>query len=375
MRQTARIISTYSADTFGVCSALFELGGMVVMHDASGCNSTYTTHDEPRWYDMDSMIYISGLSEMEAIMGDDEKLIGDIVAAAEELHPNFIAVAGTPIPTMTGFDFQAVAELIEERTQIPAFGFASTGMNTYVHGASMALAGIARRFVNRDLKKTTHLSANILGVTPLDFSVNGSDKAMEEFMKNAGFEVISKWAMGSTLDELKRAGCASVNLVVSDTGLGVAKVLKEQFGTPYVVGTPIVKAYQSVLCEALWNAAKTGTYEQKTSDLKESKIAVIGEGVTSCSLAQAIELEYGKGVKVLCATEYTGDYLREKDCCTPDEEDIMEALDGIEVVIADPLYRPLLPETIRFLSLPSESFSGRIYRNEIPNLIRRFGQE
>ena len=96
MKQTARIISTYSADAFGVCSALFELGGMTVMHDASGCNSTYTTHDEPRWYDMDSMVYISGLSEMEAIMGDDEKLIGDIAAAAAELHPRFIAIAGTP---------------------------------------------------------------------------------------------------------------------------------------------------------------------------------------------------------------------------------------------------------------------------------------
>ena len=45
MKQTARIISTYSADVMGVCSALFELGGMTVMHDASGCNSTYTTHD------------------------------------------------------------------------------------------------------------------------------------------------------------------------------------------------------------------------------------------------------------------------------------------------------------------------------------------
>ena len=73
MKQTARIISTYSADAFGVCSALFELGGMTVMHDASGCNSTYTTHDEPRWYDMDSMVYISGLSEMEAIMGVSEE--------------------------------------------------------------------------------------------------------------------------------------------------------------------------------------------------------------------------------------------------------------------------------------------------------------
>ena len=147
MKQTARIISTYAADVFGVCSALFELGGMTVMHDASGCNSTYSTHDEPRWYDMDSMVFISALSEMEAIMGDDEKLINDIASAAKELHPKFIAIAGTPIPTMTGFDFTAVAGLIEQQTGIPTFGFATTGMNTYAHGASMALRGIAERFV------------------------------------------------------------------------------------------------------------------------------------------------------------------------------------------------------------------------------------
>ena len=128
----------------GVCSALFELGGMTVMHDASGCNSTYTTHDEPRWYDMDSMVYISGLSEIEAIMGDDEKLIGDICEAAADLHPEFIAIAGSPISAMTGFDYEAVAEVIELRTGIPSFGFPTTGMNTYVHGASMALAGIAK---------------------------------------------------------------------------------------------------------------------------------------------------------------------------------------------------------------------------------------
>ncbi|MBQ1336510.1 MAG: hypothetical protein IIY37_06210 [Selenomonadaceae bacterium] len=83
MKQTATFISTYSADTFGVCSALFELGGMVVMHDPSGCNSTYTTHDEPRWFDMDSQIYISGLTEMDAILGNDQRLIKDPGA----LHP------------------------------------------------------------------------------------------------------------------------------------------------------------------------------------------------------------------------------------------------------------------------------------------------
>ena len=372
MKQTARIISTYSADTFGVCSALFELGGMVIMHDASGCNSTYTTHDEPRWYDMDSMVYISGLSEMEAIMGDDEKLIGDIVDAANNLHPKFIAIVGTPIPTMTGFDFTAVAELVEDRTGIPTFGFDTTGMNTYVQGAAKAFEGIARRFVKRDVEKTEYLSANILGLTPLDFSVNGSDASMVKFLENAGFTVISKWAMGSTLEELTEAGRASVNLVVSATGLGVAKVLKELFGTPYVVGTPIGAAFQEELKHTLLNTAKGGLSDLELSSLPNSEIAVIGEGVTSLSLAQAIELEYGIGVKVLCATECERTLLRNKDVLTSDEEDVMEALSGMKMVIADPLYQPICPKDAKFMSLPAESFSGRIYRTEIPNLIDRF---
>lgn len=378
MKQTARIISTYSADTFGVCSALFEMGGMVVMHDASGCNSTYTTHDEPRWYDMDSMVYISGLSEMEAIMGDDEKLIGDIAEAANALKPKFIAVAGTPIPAMTGFDFTAVAELIEERTGIPTFGFATTGMNTYVTGASMAFEGIARRFVKRDVEKTTYLSVNILGLTPLDFSVNGSDQSVKTFLEREGFEVISSWAMGSSLEEIANAGRASVNLVVSAAGLGAAKALKEMFGTPYVAGTPIGAAYQNVLAQRLLEAAKTckmpedGKGTVWPSSIPASDIAVIGEGITSLSLAQAIELEYSRGVKVLCATECEKALLREKDVLTPYEDDIIEALQGIKMVIADPLYRPICPKNAKFIPLPAENFSGRIYRKDIPDLIARF---
>ena len=120
MKQVASRISTYSADVFGVCSALYELGGMVVMHDPSGCNSTYTTHDEPRWSSMESMIFISGLTEMEAIMGDDEKLIADVVREADAMHPAFIVVAGGPISNMIGLDFEAVSLRIEEETGIPS---------------------------------------------------------------------------------------------------------------------------------------------------------------------------------------------------------------------------------------------------------------
>ena len=104
MKRSYKIIPIYTADVSGVCSALYELGGMTVMHDPSGCNSTYNTHDEIRWYDQDSMIYISGLTEIDAVMGNDEKLIRDIEIAAEELKPKFIALAGSPIPYMNGTD-------------------------------------------------------------------------------------------------------------------------------------------------------------------------------------------------------------------------------------------------------------------------------
>ena len=59
---TQSSMSTYTADCSGVASALYELGGMTVIHDASGCNSTYTTHDEPRWNTMPSAVFISALT-------------------------------------------------------------------------------------------------------------------------------------------------------------------------------------------------------------------------------------------------------------------------------------------------------------------------
>ena len=372
MKQTARIISTYSADVFGVCSALFELGGMVIMHDASGCNSTYTTHDEPRWYDRDSMVYISGLSEMEAIMGDDEKLIGDIVAAAEDLQPRFIAVAGTPIPTMTGFDFEAVAELIEQRTEIPSFGFSTTGMNTYIHGANMALEAITRRFVERKIAKTEFPSANILGLTPLDFTVNGSDEAIAKFLENAGFSVVSRWAMGSTLEEMAKAGSAHVNLVVSASGLGAAKALQEMFGIPYVVGVPVGNTYGSAVADALKAAATTGENQFPRCDHNTGDIVIIGEGITSLSLASALEMTYGLGTKIICPTEVSDGILRSKDSMVRSEEEIEKILSAAKMVIADPLYQPICPEGTKFISLPAEAFSGRIYRQQIPNLVVNF---
>lgn len=391
MKQIASRISIYSADAFGVCSALYELGGLCVMHDASGCNSTYNTHDEPRWYDFDSMVYISGLSEMEAIMGDDQKFIDDIVYTAKELSPNFIAMAGTPIPTMIGTDFKAIANIIEKETNIPTFGFDTTGMHSYVSGAYKAFEALAKRFLKRNDEesrgekkesidkesrevKNTIIKVNILGATPLDFSINKSVEAMVDLLKENNFEVISTWAMGSSLEYIKNAGDADVNLVVSYSGMGAAKYMYENLNIPYVIGTPFGKEFANKVIEDLKEVKSTKenkiSYDNRKID-KNAEITIVGESIMSESLAYAISKEKNKTVNVISSLETDEKLLLEGDKIAMFEDDIEKCLKNSKTIIADPLFRPICPLDSNFISLPHEAFSGRIYRDEIPNIINK----
>ncbi len=422
MKQVSVTLSTYTADVSGVCSALYELGGMVVIHDPSGCNSTYNTHDEPRWYDMDSLIFISGLSQMDAIMGNDDKFINDIVRAAKELKPRFIALVRTPIPLMTGTDFEGIARVIEKQTQIPVFYFPTSGMQSYVSGAGMALETVARELVlptnanghfkengieienvsnelsvaytkkknqqklnqseqkqieNTESKQSnSKIKINILGATPLDFSVNSTLDSIKEFLSKH-FEIISTFAMGSSIEDIQKAGEADVNLVISSVGFPAAKVLEERFSTPYVIGTP-VKGFAGIIAEKLIDAAWTGksqaAYFSVTSSGKSisraaNGIYIIGESVISQSLKAAMALKQGIDATVICPLETEPEYIGENVLLFSSEEEIKAAIAEAKTVIADPIYKTICADETNFIALPHEAFSGRIYRKEIPNLM------
>ena len=413
MKQVSVTLSTYTADVSGVCSALYELGGMVVIHDPSGCNSTYNTHDEPRWYEMDSLVFISGLSQMDAIMGNDDKFIHDIVRAAKELQPRFIALVRTPIPLMTGTDFEGISRVIEKQTGIPVFYFPTSGMHTYVKGAGMAMETIARELVpaggesvkERKSKQENSLKINILGATPLDFSINSTLDFIKEFLSRH-FEIISTFAMGSSIEDIQRAGEADVNLVISSVGVLAAKVLEERFHTPYVIGTPII-GFENVLAEKLIESAWTKKSQtayfsvlQKahkkdtanfttiqnteavsnlkkirslTETIEKNKVSgnvyIIGESVISQSLKAALALRYGIESTVICPLETEPEYTEKDVLLLSSEEDIKKAITDADTVIADPIYKTICSEKVNFVAMPHEAYSGRIYRKEVCDFI------
>lgn len=462
--QTHVFTSTYTADVSGVCSALYELGGMTVIHDPSGCNSTYSTHDEPRWFDTDSLMFVSGLDEMTAILGDDNVLIDDVTHAVRDLKPRFVTLCSGSIPHIIAFDCKGVAHLLEKRTGVPMLPVATTGNRSYVAGVGAALTEWVKRFADSsespyrvgssgspDCSANTlegaggpescagkklngaadpeacgneSFSVNLLGVTPLDFSINGNVDAMRKVFEDAGIPVNCCAAMGESFDSLRHIFRASVNVVVSSCGRRLARYMEQTAGIPYVEGTPIgaygaarlpelaKEAYEkkrASLSGALEGASGTaastsaqgasGSAELPSSrgasgslrmllakkkgdsegihlwkgnpaherwDVPDGQILIIGEEVFAQSLATAINQlapDCRHGLQAFAVWP-------DVDHGFP-EDVLAELIRKSRYIIGDPLYRTIPHDSTQntFVDFPHEAYSGRIFRDQIPVFI------
>lgn len=367
--------STYTADVSGVCSAMYELGGMTILHDPSGCNSTYTTHDEPRWYDTDSLMFVSGLDEMTAVMGDDSVIIADAVRAAEDLKPRFITLCGASIPHIIAFDFKGVARMIEKKTGIPVIPVATDGLKSYVSGVGLAAREWIRRFGDRTLlpaetseerlRRLREYGVNLLGVTPIDFSRMDNVNALKKVFTDAGIPINTCFAMGDSFENLQKVYRGAVNMVVSSAGRIPARYLMGTAGIPWVEGLPVGPYMAEKILQALEETARDGVcrrVEEEPKAAEPGRVLIIGEEVFARSLAMALN---------------AGTLLRERglraEALWPDvdegldEDMLMEAVNASRYVIGDPLFRTVLrnPET-KLIPFPHEGYSGRIFRKDIP---------
>ena len=361
MNRTYRSLPVYAGDVSGACSALFELGGMTVIHDPSGCNSTYNTHDETRWYDHDSLIFLSGLTEREAVFGNDEKLIRDTADAAETLGPAFIALCNSPIPYINGTDLRAVARILEHRTGIPSFYIPTNGMHDYTVGAGRAFRCYAERFVSGGGRSRKD-SLNILGLTPLDYGLYASCAPFEAFAAEYGWSVVSCWAMGCPPETLRHASEAQVSLVVSAAGIPTAQYLYDTYGIPYAAGCPVGR-FRAGLAKALRTARDEHrniiAYHDRLPSGPAGGWMAMGEPILMGSLAAAAEKETGMPVRLVCPLETPGFLLGPDDLAVEGEEEAEKAVCRASLLLADPMYSRFLPEGARLIGIPHQAFSGR----------------
>ena len=118
-------------------------------------------------------------------------------------------------------------------------------------------------------------SVNLLGVTPLDFSINGNVDALRKVFEDAGIPVNCCAAMGESFDSLRHIFRASVNVVVSSCGRRPARYMEQIAGIPYVEGTPI-GAYGAARLPNLVKEA----YEKKLASLEGALGGASDTGLT-----------------------------------------------------------------------------------------------
>ncbi|MDR0554039.1 MAG: nitrogenase component 1 [Treponema sp.] len=372
-----------SPDYSGVASVFHDLGLLTVIHDASGCTGTYTGYDEPRWFGSSSPVFCSGLREMDAILGDDEKLLQKIEAAlADMAHRGGgargggarrggapgVVIIGSPVPMVIGFDFKGFAALVENRTGLPALGFPVTGLGYYDQGQKDAYLALARRFLPEKAAKDPR-RVNILGASALDGFDDAALDALEALLEGAGLRRGAIWGARSSLEELKESPGAGANWVVTAAALPAARYFQERYGIPFAAGLPAGKAEEERLAAALTAAVrgaepKAGFPSRRDGGTRRRTL-ILGEALFCASLRARLESEDPEaGIRIGTFFGEGRELLGPGDCFFDTEEEAARALADteLETLIADPLLGRLVPPgfAIRLVPAPHRAVSGRL---------------
>ena len=406
-------IPVYSGDVSGAASALYEFGGITVIHDPSGCNSTYNTFDELRWTKRESAVYISGLRESDAINGNDQRLIDDTCDAVAALSkkPEFISLCNSPVPDIIGTDFNAICRILETRTGIPAFYVQTNAMHDYTVGGANAFLSIAEKFLscddavqqNPDLnnsgnhnssfnsihgdpdygnpsQKNSILSVNLLGLSPFEYPSDKQVDKLYDILEGAGFSIAANWGKGTaahpvSFSDVKAAVSADVSLVLSSIGLKAAQFLYERFGIPYVIGNPLASdEFASIVFKDLKALEVKNSYLDLIQDASSYFTAFVGEPVTMGSEAAALRLSSPEtSVSLICTTELNSSLISPSALCPRGEAEIAEALKKATVIYGDPLFKNTYSHGTpgfdhahqKWIDEPHLAMSGRLFADKL----------
>ena len=223
MKGLLKYLSPFAPDQSGATAVLYDLGGVMVICDAGGCTGNICGFDEPRWFEEGRAIFSAGLRDMDAILGRDDKLVAKLKKTVDQIGGDFVALIGTPVPAViatephvpwpSGCWWPAATTSVG----LPVIGIECKGTALYDEGAQSAWCELFETFTD---EKENSLQADrktlgIIGMTPLDISTTHPQDRMDLPDSLQDHDQIWCYGMGAGLEEVKKAGTASRNLIVS----------------------------------------------------------------------------------------------------------------------------------------------------------------
>ena len=345
MKGLRKYLTPFAPDQSGAESVLYDLGGMVVILDAGGCTGNICGFDEPRWSTMRSAVFSAGLRDMDAIFGRDKLLVEKTASAAEKIRAEFIAIIGTPVPSVIGTDYKAVKRMLEKRVDVPVLTVETNGMRLYDRGAQDAYMALFSAFArekagteesqagrtgpeegqvgsneDRGCPNESESSPNeskacpdegrndfeerqdnpkggrigVLGADPLDLPAGEkSARLLREALEEEGAEPLL-YGSGAPLSAYRDAFLNRKNIVVSPSGMKAALFLQKKYGTPFEACYPGAGKVLELAVEKAESRRGQGS-TQKSSQGSAPERAQAGNLENIQKSAQSGPLENGLG--------------------------------------------------------------------------------
>lgn len=168
------------------------------------------------------------LDSHDVTFGCVKKVEGAFREVVDEYHPSAVFLVTTCVVEIIGDDFDAVADALTAEYGIPVMAVHTEHFKCENH-----MPGIER---------TITACLPLMQKMPCDGSVNLLGQRLGNFdqtelsriLQSAGVKIGMQLPCGCTVDEIKNAAAAKVNIVVNEIALPLARKMKAKFGIPYV---------------------------------------------------------------------------------------------------------------------------------------------
>jgi nitrogenase molybdenum-iron protein beta chain len=177
----------------------------------------------------------SNVIERDIVFGGEERLREQVKTTLEVMDGDIYIVLTGCMVEMIGDDLDAVvSEFIDEDKPVIAVHTPSFKGNSYT-GYELLLNGLIKKYITKQKEKTAN-KVNVFGLVPaLDVFWAGNLKEIKRLLERLGLEANTFFGEGETLQDIKNAGNASLNIVVSEIyGEQSARVFEEVHGIPYI---------------------------------------------------------------------------------------------------------------------------------------------
>jgi len=178
--------------------------------------------------------FSTDMQESDIVFGGEKKLKQAIKEAMDLFNPQAISISSTCPVGLIGDDINAVAAQAEKEYGIQVLAFNCEGYKGVSQSAGHHIAN--NKFIrdvigNGTREITTRYNINLLG----EYNIGGDTWEIDRVLKKIGYNVVATLTGDESLDNIRDAHKAEVNLVQCHRSINyIAEMIETKYGTPWI---------------------------------------------------------------------------------------------------------------------------------------------